>query len=168
MRAPLILLSSVVLVACGAPLGRGYSNSPTCASGQSWSGGNSESELMQPGLACRACHLTTEPGKAWFFMGTAYASPHQADLCASDSTLTGAVVEILDTNDVVQLTLPINAAGNFRSLKTSAEVPVPYKARVKAGGKISAMASAQTTGDCNSCHTAAGAEGAPGRVLIPQ
>ena len=99
---------------------------------------------MQPGVACRACHLTTEPGKAYFFMGTAYASPHQADLCASDSTLTGAVVEILDTNDVVQLTLPINAAGNFRSLKTAANVPVPYKARVKAGGKTSAMAAAQT------------------------
>ena len=56
------------------------------------------------------------------------------------------------------------------SLRTlsAAGVPVPYKARVKAGGKMSAMASAQTTGDCNSCHTTTGAEGAPGRVLIPQ
>jgi hypothetical protein len=168
MRASVILVSSAVLFSCGAPLGRGFTGAGTCASGQSWSGGSSESELMQPGVACRACHLMTEPGKAYFFMGTAYASPHEADLCASDSTLTGAVVEILDTNDVVQLTLPINSAGNFRSLKTAATVPVPYKARVRAGTKTNVMAGAQSDGDCNSCHTAAGTGGAPGRVLIPQ
>jgi predicted CXXCH cytochrome family protein len=25
----------------------------------------------------------------------------------------------------------------------------------------------QTTGDCNSCHTQSGANGAPGRILLP-
>lgn len=62
----------------------------------------------------------------------------------------------------------INAAGNFRSPSTSANVPLPYRARVRAGGKVNAMAGAQSDGDCNSCHTAAGAEGAPGRVMFPQ
>jgi hypothetical protein len=59
---------------------------------------------------------------------------------------------------------------NFRVavLSTTATFPVPYTARVKANGKVNAMAAAQTNGDCNSCHTAAGAEGAPGRVLFPQ
>lgn len=171
---------AVLLTSCGpAGLGSQFSPSADCASGQRWSGGTSESELMNPGYACRSCHLgqnfqgqnpsgAQEPGKAWFFMGTAYATPHEADLCAAAGVPADAVVEILDTNDVVQLTLSVNAAGNFVSKSTSAGVPVPYKARVRAGGKVNAMASPQMSGDCNSCHTQAGAEGAPGRVQFPQ
>jgi hypothetical protein len=171
MRALVLLFASAFLFTCGAvPAGltRGFSSAPACASGATWTAGNSESDQMNPGQACRVCHLAQEPGKAYFFMGTAYSAPHEADLCAAADVATDAVVEILDTSDVVQLTLPINAAGNFRSLRTTANVPVPYKARVKAGGKTNAMAGAQTSGDCNSCHTAAGAEGAPGRILLPQ
>jgi hypothetical protein len=29
------------------------------------------------------------------------------------------------------------------------------------------MAAAQTVGDCNSCHTENGAQGAPGRIYLP-
>ncbi|MDP1824372.1 MAG: hypothetical protein Q8L48_14045 [Archangium sp.] len=182
MRAPLIVLSSLVLFTCGqAPgtLAPQFGAAPACESGQSWKGGTVENEQMNPGFACRSCHLgqnfqgqnpngQPEPDKAFFFMGTAYSVPNEADLCAAAGVPSDAVVEILDTNDVVKLTLPINAAGNFRSLSTTATVPVPYKARVKANGKVNAMAAAQTNGDCNTCHTAAGLEGAPGRVLFPQ
>jgi len=31
----------------------------------------------------------------------------------------------------------------------------------------SAMSALQTTGDCNGCHTEAGASGAPGRIQLP-
>ena len=101
-------------------------------------------------------------------MGTAYSAPQQADLCAAATVPSDAVVEILDASDVVQLTMKVNAAGNFRSPSTAAGLPMPYKARVRAGGKTNVMGGAQTNGDCNSCHTAAGAEGAPGRILFPQ
>lgn len=170
----------VVLAGCGGALGPGFGSSNTCASGQSWKGGTSESELMNPGFACRACHLGQnfqgqnpgggggEPGKAYFFMGTAFSTPHEPDLCAAADVPADAVVEILDGTDTVKLSLPINAAGNFRSRSTTAGFPLPYKARVVAGGKTVAMASAQMEGDCNTCHTAAGTGGAPGRILLPQ
>ncbi len=178
------VLPVFLLFSCGqaSSLGAGYvSETPTatCASGQRWAGGNEESELMNPGFACRSCHLgqnfqgqnpggDKEPSKAFFFMGTAYTAPHEADLCAADSVPSDAVVEILGADGGVQLALAINAAGNFRSQSTTAGFPVPYTARVRAGGKTNAMAGAQTEGDCNTCHTTAGLNGAPGRILIPQ
>ena len=185
MRTRLAALAlSVSLLGCGgtSPVGPGFSagaSTDACPSGDRWTSGNSESELMHPGLACRSCHLgnnfmgqnpggKAEPGEASFFMGTVFTSPHEEDLCAPAAVPTDAVVEILDTNDVVQLTLGINSAGNFRSKSTLATVPVPYKARVRAGGKVNAMAGAQGDGDCNTCHTVAGTGGAPGRVFFPQ
>jgi len=181
LRSALVALLPA-LMACGgvSPLGNGFSGgtaTDSCVSGQHWTAGNSESELMNPGLACRSCHLgqnfmgqnptgQAEPRKAYFFMGTAFSAPHQEDLCAAEVP-TDAVVEILDTNDVVQLTLKVNSAGNFRSMSTTAGVPVPYKARVRVGTKLNAMGGTQTDGDCNSCHTAAGAQSAPGRIFFP-
>lgn len=178
------LLPLLLLTACGggvSPLGNGFSNSgatDNCTSGQLWTGGTSESELMNPGYACRSCHLgsnfqnqnpsgNSERGKAYFFMGTAYGEVRQADLCAAAGVPADAVVEILDMNDVVQATLTINAAGNFRSTKTTAGFTLPYKARVKANGKTNAMASSQMDGDCNTCHTATGLNAAPGRIFFP-
>lgn len=180
-----LALSSLALltVACGGTPGlAGYTAgtpTETCPSGDKWSSGTSESALMNPGLACQACHLgqnfmgqnpggKKEAEKAYFFMGTVFDVVKGDDLCAPASVPTGAVVEILDTNDVVQLTLEVNTAGNFFSKSTTAGVPVPYKARVKVGDKLNAMASAQSSGDCNTCHTAAGASGAPGRIFFPQ
>ncbi|MFZ5446636.1 MAG: hypothetical protein ACOZQL_42000 [Myxococcota bacterium] len=184
MHLRVLALSSVALVACGGttPALSGYTAgtaTDTCPSGDKWTSGTSESPLMNPGFACQACHLgqnfmgqnpggKREPEKAFFFMGTVFDVVRGDDLCAPATVPTDAVVEILDTNDVVQLTLPVNAAGNFYSSSTSATVPVPYKARVKANGKVNAMASAQSSGDCNTCHTAAGANGAPGRIFFPQ
>ncbi|MDP1920357.1 MAG: hypothetical protein Q8L14_29200 [Myxococcales bacterium] len=179
----LVVSASLGLVACGGsiPVGQGFSSTPvtaTCASGQQWTGGNSESELMNPGLACRSCHLgdnfqnqnptrEAEPSKAFFFMGTVFPSVREADLCAA-AVPTDTVVEILDAQDVVQFSLPVNAAGNFRSRTTAAGLTLPYKARVKSGGTVNVMASAQMDGDCNACHTVNGLNGAPGRVFLPQ
>lgn len=133
---------------------------------------------MNPGFACRSCHLgqnfqgqnpggDREPSKAYFFMGTAFTIPSNEDLCAASGVPSDAVVEILDANDAVKLTLQINSVGNFRSTNTAAGFTLPYKARVRAGGKTNAMATPQMNGDCNSCHTATGLEGAPGRIVFP-
>jgi hypothetical protein len=60
--------------------------------------------------------------------------------------------------------MPVNAAGNFYSSKSTAGFPLPYRARIVANGKTVAMATPQTEGDCNTCHTATGMNGAPGRI----
>ena len=44
---------------------------------------------------------------------------------------------------------------------------MPFKAEVLRGDKTNAMLTAQTNTDCGSCHTAAGANLAPGRILAP-
>lgn len=174
---PVTLFFSLVLAACGGPAPAGFEGAPAgsaCASGLVWKG--EESAEMNPGMACRACHLgqnfagqnptgQREPKRAFFFMGTAYAAAHEIDSCRSANVPAGAVVEILDANDVVQATLPINAAGNFYSASTTAGFTLPYKARVVANGKTNAMASPQMEGDCNTCHTAQGSGGAPGRIM---
>ena len=179
-----MLLMVTWMTACGssAALGPGFASTgvtDTCASGAKWTAGNEESELMNPGFACRSCHLgdnfqgqnpggEAEPRKAFFFMGTAYSAPRQEDLCAAADVPADAQVEILDLDGGVQLTLPVNAVGNFRSNSTQAGFTVPYRARVRANGKLNSMGAAQTDGDCNTCHTATGLNGAPGRVFFLQ
>lgn len=172
------LMTAVGLAACGGTSpGNGFVAAPsgtTCASGLVYQG-NEESPEMNPGQACRSCHLganfqaqnpggLSEPDRAYYFMGTAYASPREADDCKSANVPAGAVVEILDASGAVQATLPVNAAGNFSSSSTSAGFTLPYKARIVANGKTLAMASPQTDGDCNTCHTETGQNGAPGRI----
>ena len=47
------------------------------------------------------------------------------------------------------------------------ELALPYRAKVVVGGRERVMLTPQTNGDCNACHTQAGAEGAPGRIIVP-
>jgi hypothetical protein len=58
----------------------------------------------------------------------------------------------------------VNAVGNFYS---TAAVARPFQAKVVRNGLERVMTVAQTTGDCNSCHTVTGANGAPGRIMAP-
>jgi hypothetical protein len=46
-------------------------------------------------------------------------------------------------------------------------VVTPFHAKVTYMGRERAMATAQTSGDCNSCHTQNGTMSAPGRILLP-
>ncbi|MEW5741329.1 MAG: hypothetical protein AB1938_20570 [Myxococcota bacterium] len=176
-----VVTSAVLLAACGGGTPTGFVAAPsgaTCASGLVYQG-NAESPLMNPGLACRSCHLGQnfdgqnpgglgEPDKAFFFMGTAYASPREDDRCLSANVPAGAKVEILDSAGAVQATLPLNEAGNFYSSSTMAGFTLPYRARITANGKSLEMASLQMDGDCNTCHTDSGRNGAPGRITWPQ
>jgi len=139
-----------------------------CSSGVKWTGGNRESPDMNPGLACRACHLQREPQKAYFFMGTVYPTLHEQDLCNSKSIPTGTKVEILDANGVVARTLTVRASGNFFSATVAAGIALPYTARVVTpSGSTITMTTKQTNGDCNACHTEQGTMGAAGRILLP-
>ncbi|MBK7864685.1 MAG: hypothetical protein IPJ65_40010 [Archangiaceae bacterium] len=139
----------------------------TCTSGSHWTQGDRGSTVMNPGLACRACHVTQEPGRAYLFMGTVYPALHEEDLCNSRGLPSDTVVEIIDGNGDVRLTLTPNAAGNFYNTSRTVSWPLPYWARVRAGGKSNTMMTGQTDGDCNGCHTALGKNGAPGRIVAP-
>jgi hypothetical protein len=58
-----------------------------------------------------------------------------------------------------------NQSGNF-SLESDHFV-YPFTARITFEGRERRMTGAQKDGDCNGCHTTAGSNGAPGRVLLP-
>lgn len=54
--------------------------------------------------------------------------------------------------------------GNFH---TQERVVFPIHAKVVMDERERPMGPAQTTGDCNGCHTQQGANGAPGRIMQP-
>lgn len=160
----------------------------TCVSNSTWGRGNKGSHDMNPGLACQACHLgqnvlgqnpqrVSEPEKAWLFMGTVFAGPNEKDLC--NAGLAGTVeIEIIGADGRLITRMQAHAgSGNFASdgerpwsdrlLRVGARVSMPYTVRVKAGGRSREMKTPQRSGDCNLCHTERGAEGAPGRVVVP-
>ena len=141
-----------------------FSVPPTCTSQTNWTGGTRGSASMNPGLACIACHATTG-GEAPLFAiaGTVYPTAHEPDLC-NGSTGSGSAQIVITGADGKTLTLMPNAAGNFYS---STSVKLPYQAKVLYKGQERAMVETQSTGDCNSCHTQNGTNGAPGRILLP-
>ena len=132
---------------------------PTCSSGQTWNGGGDGSSQMNPGEACINCHSQGE-GPRFTIAGTVYPTGHEPDRCYGTSA---AQVIITDAAGIT-LTLTPNSAGNFSSRML---LTPPYNAKVVANGLTRTMAAAQTSGDCNSCHTQNGANGAPGRITLP-
>ncbi|MEI6387881.1 MAG: hypothetical protein WCQ50_14705 [Spirochaetota bacterium] len=129
-------------------------------SGLKWTGGNRESQYMNPGLDCIACHSKGE-GPRYSIAGTVYTNLDEKDL---DFGVEGASVVITDSKGTV-FTYKTNKAGNFMSKRS--DVPAfPITAKVVFNGKEKAMATPQRTGDCMMCHSSAGKGGAPGRVII--
>jgi hypothetical protein len=146
---------------CGAVGPDPLNAAPTCTSGTYWPGGSDGSSRMNPGEACIACHRTSG-GEAPSFTiaGTVYPTGHEPAECNGTAA---AQIVITDSNGQT-ITLTPNSAGNFSS---RAAVAFPIRAKVVANGQERAMAAAQATGDCNSCHTQNGLSMAPGRVTLP-
>ena len=61
-------------------------------------------------------------------------------------------------------TFTANGNGNFYG---SASLTFPITALVTFDGAARAMTTPVSSGDCNSCHTQTGTNGAPGRVTLP-
>jgi mono/diheme cytochrome c family protein len=147
-----------------------FSGPRVCSSNIYWTEGNPGVGDMDPGRACIACHASKPEGKSppvFRVAGTVYATGHEPDLCfggALDKT-TPVLVEITDANGK-PLTLPAYSGGNF-FLNPGSPIALPYTAKVRYNGKERAMKTPQEVGDCNSCHTQDGANGAPGRIVIP-
>ena len=119
---------------------------------------------MHPGDACISCH-TQNNGPSFTIAGTVFPTAHELDDCnGSNGTTDGLQVVITDATGKV-VTVAVNSVGNFHSSST---IATPFTATVKASnGKTRAMTTPQTSGDCNSCHTEQGANGAPGRIMAP-
>ncbi len=141
-----------------------------CTSGQYWLLGELPSPNMHPGLACINCHTVNGEGEAPIFLlaGTVYPTAHEPDDCVGgpvDGT-TKATIEVTDANGQL-ISMTANASGNFFYTAPAGAVVMPITAKVLYDGRERVMASAQSSGDCNSCHTQDGTQGAPGRILLP-
>jgi hypothetical protein len=137
----------------------------TCTSGKTST--SREGLTMRPGEACIACHMSGE-GTIFQIAGTVYPTGHEPNDCVG-STTTDIKVIITDATGT-EYPLTPNSVGNFTygGGRSGGSLQFPYSARVERGGKIvEAMGAKQTNGDCNSCHTATGANGAPGRIAAP-
>lgn len=135
-----------------------------CTSGTTWTGGTQGSPLMRPGAACNACHQVMG-GPNLAIAGTVYPTANEPDDCNGSVPAPELTVTVTDAKGRV-LTIPANAAGNF-SIARAGKLTPPFRASVTDGTKTRAMKGTVTSGDCNSCHTVAGANGAPGRIMAP-
>jgi cytochrome c5 len=157
----------------------GVDAAPVCTSGVMWTMGNTGSPNMHPGGACNACHSKLQ-GPNLQFAGTVYRGPHDIDDCNGAGAPPPITVVITDKNGQ-SATLIAGDAGNFYLEAPKAGAPPgngngnggakafrpPFRAKVVAGATQRQMLGSVTSGDCNSCHTAAGTNGAPGRILAP-
>jgi cytochrome c553 len=135
-----------------------------CTSNQFWSS-TREGPTMQPGRACITCHESEEDKPVVWVGGTVYPTLREPDGCYG---IAGeAAVVITDATGRV-VSLPVGPTGNFSlSAESSAALTMPIRAKVVKDGKERAMATPQSTGNCNGCHTENGESGAPGRILAP-
>ena len=169
---------------------------PGCTSGMYWTMGNTKSPDMHPGGACNACHSASK-GPNLTFAGTVYrGGVHDVDDCDGTGQPAPITVVITDRNGQTA-TLEVNDAGNFYLQAPSRDggagdggrfggggfggggkggngngngnggFRAPFHAKVVAGGVQHLMVGSVTSGDCNACHTSAGINGAPGRILTP-
>jgi hypothetical protein len=134
-----------------------------CSTGASWSGGGGEEggagPTMNPGESCIECHSRGE-GPRFTAAGTVMGALDDPDLCLG---VEGVTVRLTDANGAV-IEMQTNASGNFY---TTQAIAMPFTAEIEDAGQVVAMATPQSSGDCASCHTDAGANGAPGRVAAP-
>jgi hypothetical protein len=141
----------------GAP---GGNITPVCTSGKTNTA--SEGSNMRPGEPCITCH-TKRGGPAFTIAGTVYPTAHEPNDCVGVAG--GGTTNVVVTDNAGKvINIPVNNNGNFQY---NGAVAVPFHVKVVNGAKERAMAGTLTAGDCNTCHTVTGANGAPGRVMAP-
>lgn len=122
-------------------------------------------ELMNPGLSCPTCHAANQLFYVAFtYAGTVMPGLHEKNTCKSPPTADGGIVEIAALDGGVFWQWEVNSSGNFRTLDAG---PSPYVARLYRGGMVKQNQTTHTSGDCNTCHTEQGANGAAGRLTFP-
>ncbi len=152
----------------GAPPG-GYSatvpasgHADACSTGQWWTLGDRESEVMHPGNNCIQCHAQ-EHGPDLVVAGTVMGRFHDEEDCRG---IPGVTIDIIGNDGSVAGSSDTNEAGNF-FFSGDLTAIAPYTVRLTFEGRTREMTTGQTDGNCMSCHTQTGANGAPGRILLP-
>ncbi len=142
-----------------------YDTPAVCTSGEMWTEGDEGDEDMTPGRACIACHSGPggDEGPRFLVAGTVYPTAHEPDDC---NGIGGVDIEITDANGDVRI-LSARDSGNFFMGGDPGDLAMPITARVLQGDLVLPMLTPIDTGDCNTCHTQEGKEGAPGRIVLP-
>jgi mono/diheme cytochrome c family protein len=159
-----LLMASGLAAQEGRTLNPSFVEKTNSPSGLKWIAGNRGSPYMHPGISCIGCHQTAggeAPNLA--IAGTVYTKLDEGDDVLG---VEGAVVQITDSKGQV-LKLTANKAGNFLLRERGTSLAMPISAVVIFKGAERKMFGSKRTGDCLQCHTAKGAGGAPGRIIIP-
>ena len=137
-----------------------------CASGEIWAFQDKDNPRMNPGRSCVQCHAeTNDPKQAplYAFAGTVMHAEHEGDDCRGVAGMT----VIVTGADGAEQEMQGNSAGNFW-LAPEIQVLMPYTARiVDRAGNERVQQNPVDNGDCASCHTRDGSNGATGRLLAP-
>jgi cytochrome c553 len=141
--------------------GSPYDTPLMCTSAQHWTG--RASRTMAPGEACIECHGRSFGAPLFSVAGTVYPTAHEPDDCNGIAGATAVTVVIVDATGA-STTLQVNAVGNFYA---QVSLTKPFRAKVTSAAGERVMTTPQMIGDCNSCHTQDGANGAPGRIMAP-
>lgn len=136
-------------------------DSTVCAPQQFWTGGDSESASMHPGLDCIGCHNREGEGPRFSYAGTVHASLTDVDDCRG---VPGVKVELLDQAGETFASTTTNQAGNF-SFRTGFRDE--YRVRLSYEGRTREMQTPQSDGACATCHMADPIDGSPGRIVVP-
>ena len=157
-----MMMSVTALVFTGCEGSEGLGTPPGVCSTHAVSG--EPSAMMEPGGNCIGCHGSGE-GPRYTFAGTVMAAAHDDTNCAG----VGAVTVAITGSDGVRHELTTNANGNFFAEWPGSAVAFPYRAEVTRNGVTIPMVTARSAAEtnCASCHTAIGANGAPGRIVAP-
>lgn len=138
-----------------------YKTPLVCTSNKTYT--NGQDANMRPGEACQACHQQ-QGGPAFTFAGTVYPTAHEPNDCDGIPATPAITVAVTDKNGKVT-TMTTNSVGNF--MVKARGVSAPYHVTLTNGAKTRSMVGGVTSGDCNSCHTVNGLNGAPGRIMTP-
>ena len=157
----------------GASPAGGFPAVEGCDSGRFWDPAGSdgfapEGPWMNPGRMCIRCHEEQTGGNVVEIGGTVYPSFNEQDLCYGvDGVSLNAEVVVTDREGEV-FRLPVGPTGNFSLLLDGApRVQLPISAKLVVGDRERVMTYTPGVGDCNYCHTTQGANGAPGRIVLP-
>jgi hypothetical protein len=151
--------------------GAGTTGVAVCSSNAYWMEKDKGSEFMHPGGKCITCHLKNISAPLWKVAGTVYPTAHEPDECNGvssefmDGGMSEVAIVITDHTGQTKPPIPVNKVGNFKLIDI---LDPPYYVKVTYKGKESKMMMPATSGDCNSCHTQNGEQGAAGRIVLPQ
>jgi hypothetical protein len=136
-----------------------------CTTNVKWTRGDRGSSQMHPGGECITCHAGNAGPDDFAFAGTVFATAHEPDDCNGVNGTTAKLTVVVTGADGVETKATVNSVGNFY---TSGTITTPFSAKIVDGsGNERAMCVQQDKIDCNTCHTAAGKNDAPGRIAAP-